>query len=269
MIRLFVAVLLGLFAAGASVPARGQGFDHSPWDHVLKKFVTGEGLVDYEALKKGSAEFDAYIAALTARSPKSHPQDFRTDEARLAYWINAYNALTIRGVLNGWPTKSVRDLGFLFGFFRRKDYTVGGEKMSLNHIEHDIIRKQFTEPRIHFALVCASLGCPKLRREAYTPERLEEQLEDGARYFINEPRNLEVDAARQRVTLSKIFDWYDEDFEKYVKAKGLSRGAHPVLAYVRLHANEANRHALDALKDPDVDHADYSWDINAVSTAGN
>jgi hypothetical protein len=256
---LIVVFLLCSFGARA---ANAQGFDHSPWDRILKKYVTDEGRVDYGALRANRAELDACVAQIAARSPESHPQDFPTAASQLAYWMNAYNALTIRGVVDNWPTKSVRDLGFLFGFFRRDDYTVGGRKVSLNHIEHDVIRKHFAEPRIHFALVCASLGCPKLRREAYTAERLEEQLEDGTRYFLNEPRNLQIDAARNRVTVSKIFDWYGGDFEKHMKARGADSG-NLILAYVRLYASDANRRAIDALKNPGVSYADYSWEVNA------
>jgi hypothetical protein len=246
-----------------------QDFDHSAWDRVLKKYVTEDGRVDYAALKENRAELDGYIAQLAARSPESHPQDFPTPAAQLAYWINAYNALMANGVLNHWPIKSVREIGVLpFAVFRAKDYTAGGKKVSLNDIEHGIIRKQFAEPRINFALVCASLGCPKLRREAFTPDRLEEQLEDSARYFLSESRNLSVDAERNRVTLSKIFDWYGSDFEKHVRAKGISATGHPILDYAQLYADEATRDAIAALKKPRVAYSDYSWEINAVSTAG-
>lgn len=265
MCRAGITAAFLMFFAGFAGSAAAQGFDHSVWDRVLRQYVTEDGRVDYGALKANRAEFDGYIAQVAVRSPESHPQDFSTREAQLAYWINAYNALTIRGIIDHWPTKSVRDLGFLFAFFRRDDYTVGGKKVSLNYIENEVIRKQFSEARIHFALVCASLGCPKLRREAYTPERLEQQLEDGARYFINEARNLKIDAERNRVTVSKIFDWYGGDFEKYVKAKGTSETGHPILDYIRQHASEANRRALESLKKPSVDYADYSWTINAVS----
>lgn len=272
--RLVAFLAAGLLTCAGA--ARAQGFDHSAWDRVLKQYVNEEGRVDYAALRANRADFDAYIAQIAARSPESHPQEFiarkagdgkpyPSREAQLAYWINAYNALTIRGIIDNWPTKSVRDLGFLFGFFRRSDYTVGGKTVSLNYIEHDVIRKQFNEPRIHFALVCASLGCPKLRREAYVRERLEAQLEDGARYFLNEPRNLTVDAARGRVTLSKIFDWYAGDFEKYVKARGPGKTGSPILDYVLQYASEANRAAILALKSPKISYADYSWEINAVS----
>jgi hypothetical protein len=261
-----IILILGLALCLAEIPsANAQSFDYSPWDRILKQYVTDEGRVDYAALKANRAELDGYVAQIAARSPESHPQDFSTPESQLAYWINAYNTLTIKGVVDNWPTKSVRDLGFLFAFFRRDDYTVGGKKVSLNYIEHDVIRKKFAEPRIHFALVCASLGCPKLRREAYTIERLEEQLEDGARYFLNEPRNLQIDAVRNRVTISKIFDWYGGDFEKHMKAKGGASSGNLILDYVRLYASDPNRRALDGLKKPSVGHADYSWEVNATS----
>ena len=125
--RLVAFAVAGLLASAGT--AHGQQFSHSAWDRILKQYVTEAGRVDYAALRANRAEFDAYIAQISARSPESHPQEFiarkagdgkpyPSREAQLAYWINAYNALTIRGILDNWPTKSVRDLGFLFGFFR-------------------------------------------------------------------------------------------------------------------------------------------------------
>jgi hypothetical protein len=264
-----ILLFLGLLAGLLAVPPRvaGQTFDHSAWDRILKKHVREDGRVDYAALQADPAELNAYVAQVAARSPVSHPRDFPTRASRLAYWINAYNALTIKGVADNWPTKSVRDLGFLFGFFRKKQFVVGGEKYSLDDIEHERLRKELVEPRIHFALVCASLGCPRLQREAYTPENAERLLDEAARTFLNEPRNLKVEPGRNRVTLAKIFDWFGGDFVAYARQHNLSGTGHPIVDYIRQYATEENRRALDALKKPSVSYFGYDWGINAVEPA--
>ncbi len=258
-------VLAAVWLAGAAGAARAQGFDYQGWDRVLKRFVTEPGRVDYAALKADSGEFDRYVAQIAARSPASHPQDFPNPASQLAYWINAYNALVIKGVIEAWPVKSVLKIGLLpHSFFWGKTFIAGGQKITLDAIEHDMIRKQFADPRVHFALVCASNSCPSIRREAYTPENVDRQLDDAARAFINDPRGMKIDAASNRVTLSRIFKWYGGDFESYVRAKGLSGTGEPVLDYIRLYADPASRRALDALERPRVEFFKYDWGINDV-----
>ena len=256
---LLVLVFLLTGAAGA------QEFDHSAWDRVLKKLVHDTGRVDYAALKANPAELDGYVAQLAARSPVSHPQDFLTRSSQLAYWINAYNALVIKGVIESWPVSSVRKIGKLpYSFFWHKKFVAGGEQYTLNNIE-DILRKKLAEPRIHFAIVCASNSCPRLQREAYTPENTERLLEEATRFYVNEPRNLKIDLARNRVTLPLILGHYHEDFENYVRANHIAGSGQPLVDYIKLYANPANRAALDALKRPSVDHFDYDWGINDVN----
>jgi hypothetical protein len=255
-----------VFLAAVAGPARAQEFDHSSWDRVLKKFVTETSRVDYAALKEDSADLDRYVAQLAERSPVSHPPEFPRRNSQLAYWINAYNALVMKGVIDNWPIKSVRDIGNLpYSFFWRKKFVVGGKKYTLNAIEGDFLRKKLVEPRIHFVLVCASNSCPRLQREAFTPENTERLLEEATRFFINEPRNLKIDAERNRVTVARIFSFYREDFEKYVRAKNISYTGHTVLDYIRLYANEANRRALDVLEKPRVSDFDYDWGINDIN----
>ncbi len=253
------------FPAGGTVLA--PEFDHLPWDRVLKEFVTETGRVDYAALKANSADLDRYAAQLAARSPVSHPEEFPTRNSQLAYWINAYNALVMKGVIEKWPIKSVLDIGFLpHSFFWRKKFFVGGEKYTLNTIEKDMLRQKLAEPRIHFALACASNSCPRLQRVAYSPENTERLLEEAARFFINEPRNLKIEASQNRVTVSRIFTWYRKDFENYVRARNISGNGNLLLDYVRLYANETNRRALDALRKPRVEAFHYDWGINDVHT---
>ena len=261
---LFLSIVWLALAAGTG---RGEEFDHSNWGRVLKKFVTETGRVNYAALKADSADLDDYVAQLGERSPVSHPQEFPTRNSQLAYWINAYNALVMKGVIEKWPVKSVLDIGFLpHSFFWRKKFFVGGEKYTLNTIEKDALRRKLAEPRIHFALACASNSCPRLQRVAYTPENTERLLEEGARFFINEPRNLKIEAAQDRVVVSRIFTWYRKDFENYLRARNISGNGNLLLDYVKLYANETNRRALDALRKPRVEAFHYDWGINDVHT---
>ena len=263
MRRMVFLCILGFLAATAS-RASAQEFDHSPWDRVLKKYVTETGRVDYAALKVGSSELDQYVAAIAARSPVSHPQVFPTRESQLAYWINAYNALVIKAVVENWPTKSVRNLGKLYSFFWARKFVAGGKEYTLNNIE-DILRKKLVEPRIHFAIVCASNSCPRLEREAYTRENTERLLDEAARFYVNEPRNLKIDLAHNRVTLPNILGHYHEDFENHVRAHNTTATGNPQVDYMRLYANPENRAVLDKLKNPRVDHFDYDWGINDVN----
>ena len=255
---------LCLVLSGGSVEVLAQGFDHSSWDHVLKEFVNDQGRVDYAALKASPAELDRYVTQLAAQSPISNPEEFPTRQSQLAYWINAYNALVMKGVIDHWPVESVRKIGGLpYSFFWRKKFVVGERKYTLDAIE-GIMRKNLAEPRIHFALVCAANSCPRLERQAYTPENTDRLLEEAARFYINEPRNLRIDPGRNQVTVARIFSFYHEDFENYVREKNLTGIGQPLLDYIRVHANEENRRALDALNHPRLEHFDYDWGINDI-----
>ena len=263
-------VLATLVLTAGCVVAGGEGwaaeFDHSPWDRVLKRFVTEKSRVDYAALRAEPGDLNRYVGQLAARSPVSHPQEFSTRESQLAYWINAYNALVMKSVIENWPTKSVRDIGFLpYGFFWRQKFEVGGRKYTLNNIENDFLRSQLQEPRIHFVIVCAANSCPRLQREAFTAENTEQLLEAAVRFFVNEPRNLRIDRAANRVTVARILTFYNEDFENYARRRGSARIGHPLLDYIWLYANPENRAALEALRKPGVDDFAYDWGINDVN----
>lgn len=263
-------VLAGLVIVAYWVVASGAGwaaeFDHSPWDRVLKQFVTETSRVDYAALKAAPGDLNQYVSQLAARSPVSRPQEFPTREAQLAYWINAYNALVMKSVIEHWPTKSVRDIGFLpYSFFWLQKFEVGGRKYTLNHIENDFLRKQLQEPRIHFVIVCAANSCPRLQREAFTAQNTAGLLEEAVRFFVNEPRNLKIDRAANRVTVARILTFFNEDFENHVRRAGNARIGHPLLDYIWLYANSEHRAALEALQKPSVEDFAYDWGINDVN----
>jgi len=235
-----------LVFAGAAFAA---GFDHSLWDRVLKKSVNAIGEVDYATVKKDRGDLDAYIARLTEASPDNRKDQFPSRAHELAYWLNAYNALVMKGVVDAWPTKSVRDLGALYGFFRRKDYTLGGQKVSLQDLENKIIRKRYNEPRIHFAIVCASISCPLLARDAFTAQNLETQLDALTRQSVAERRIVFVEPERNRITLSALFKWYGADYGD-------------VLAFIRKHASPPLKQQIESLKNPRIQYYDYDWSIN-------
>lgn len=224
---------------------------HEIWDGLLKKYVDDRGLVNYAAFKANDANtLDRYLDLLSANAPA---EGWSRDE-KLAYWLNAYNAFTVKQILDKYPTTSIISSQLQLvapgGPFSKKYFKIGGKEMSLNNIEHDIVRKQFNEPRIHFALVCAAVSCPKLRNEAYVPARLDAQLSDQARDFVNDPTKNVL--ARDRVSLSKLFDWYASDF-------GKSTG--DVLRFI-------NRFAGTTI-DPSakVSYLTYNWALNDQKTA--
>lgn len=191
------------------------------WDELLQRYVDDLGRVNYRRWKaEGADVLRVWLESLA----DVDLADFTDADARLALWLNAYNAIAISQVLEVYPIASIRPkvlgipnwLSFL-DFFTRSNTIIGGKKYSLNQIEHAILRPEFAEPRIHFALVCASVGCPLLRRGAYFPESVRTQLEADASRFIHNPDKVRYDAQKKTLYLSKIFKWYEEDF---VKAAG-------------------------------------------------
>ena len=212
---------VALFAANDPVSP-----DTAAFDCILKRYVLEDGTVKYAALKASLDPLTRFVQQIGAVSPESHPALFRSRAHKLAYWLNTYNALVLWAMAQEYPEKKDR-LNSLIGryqFFMRMKFKVGGRDFSLNDIETNEIRKRFQEPRIHFAIVCASRGCPWLSRDAYTGERLEEQLEARTKLFINQIRNVRVNGGQREISLSQIFQWYQRDF-------GVSPEA--VLAFIR------------------------------------
>ena len=181
-------------------------FSHDLFNQVLQEHVD-KGKVDYAKLKANPEKLETYLDLLAVAKPAEMPYN-----AQLAFWINTYNALIIKGVIDHYPTKSVRKIKLFGGFFSRLKFQVAGEKYSLNQIEHDIIRTEFVDPRVHFALVCASKSCPALENSVYLPETIEEQLDAVTLKFVTNPEKVRIDRAKRRVYLSKIFKWYKKDF---------------------------------------------------------
>jgi len=214
-----------LACAAVSAAAAEAPPDTALYQAVLEEYVRADGRVDYAGLRKNLGKLDRFVAQIACVSPASAPELFPSREARLAYWLNTYNALVLWAFAKEYPGKRLRLKGLLGRalFFYRKKFRAGGVSLSLAAIENRIIRKQFGEPRIHFALVCASTSCPRLSRTPYTAANLEALLEEQTRRFLNEDRNVRIETESRTVTLSKLFDWYGEDF---------GNGQEEILAFV-------------------------------------
>lgn len=255
----------------ASPPLAATGFSHAELDRVVARFVDASGRVDYPALAANRADLDRYYARLAAASPDSHPELFPDDRGRLAYWINAYNAAAIETVLHHYPIDSVRDvrspalffLPRLAGFFLLQRIELGGRKTSLYALENSVVRKRFAEPRVHFALNCASGGCPRLPREAFRAEDLDAQLDRETRLFVAESRNVHIDSISQRISLSSIFRWYEKDFLAVLPAEGPQN----LMAYIEPFLGTEQRRELSWCADCRIEFVPYDWSLNAQAVA--
>ena len=234
--------------------------DFEPWAQLLQRYVSSKGLVDYqrwsadnsalaESPQGGLTQLKTWLTSLQTTNLESLDAD-----TRLAFLLNLYNALTIRQVLEKYPLDSIRPT--VFGvpnwlafklFFSNSLYELNGQKLSLDDIEHNLIRKKFAEPRIHFALVCASSGCPQLRNEAYWPATVREQLERDAQQFIRNPEKVRYDAQTNVLYCSKIFKWYEEDFLTV---------ANSVADYIQRYSHQ------QILLSAQIEHLPYSWQLN-------
>jgi len=215
--RALVATICLLGAMRRDLPAQPSHHDHGAFSALLALHVR-EGRVDYDAFGE-APEFARYLHGLAQADPAT-----LTRTEQLAFWINAYNAYTIAQVNAHAERQSIRNINKTLGFVKAGGAwsepmaTVGGTRYTLDQIEHERIRPVFKDPRVHFALVCAALGCPPLRSEAFTAERLDQQLDDQARRFLlQSPAKNRVDVASRTVHLSPIFEWYGRDFAPDVR----------------------------------------------------
>lgn len=269
----------GLLALSSN--AAGQRFDHSALDTVLSRFVR-DGRVDYAALQARRGALDGYLDELAAVSAEEFA-DWAEPE-QIAYLINAYNAYTLATVIDHYP---IRGSGFfkkllspkLFAFpassirhidgvFDGIEHRVAGREMTLDDIEHETLRAHYDEPRIHFALVCAALSCPPLREEAYRGYRLDLQLDDQGERFLNDPRLNRFDLARGQVFLSRIFDWFGEDFEEYA-GKIDYRGDEKISGVLSFVSRYLPQRVVSFLEegDYDVEYESYDWTLNDQAIA--
>ena len=210
-----IGLLIVLWAAPFSVLAQ---FDHAAWDGLLKEhlLLIDEGRVtqvDYANMERDRSQLQTYLAQIAAVDRATF--EAWSEDEQLAFLINTYNAWTVELILSEYPLGSIRSIGFLPGSaWRRNIVSLFGEQVSLDDVEHGMIRGWglYKEPRIHFAVNCAAIGCPALRAEAYDGDRLQQQLEENTRLFLADQQRNHFDG--NTLYISRIFDWYEEDFQQ-------------------------------------------------------
>lgn len=218
---------------------------HKDFSTLLTEHVK-DGVVNYAGFKTDQ-RFTSYLSLLK----QTNPDTFTTDEEKLAFWINAYNALAIKGILDGLSPSSF--LGRI-SYFKTTDYEVGGRTINLYDLERDIIIP-FKEPRIHFAIVCASISCPKLRAEAYVATSLEQQLNDNAIDFINDDSKNNFDTKKKSANVSKIFDWFKKDFKQHSGS---------VQEYISQYVKDDSHKQALKTKQYKIKNLKYDWNLNGI-----
>lgn len=215
IVVLGILLVLGCSNTTSTFATESNGVpSHDEWSALLQKHVREDGLVDYKGFIRDKDKLNAYAEHLSENPPASN----WTDNQKIAYWINAYNVFTVKLIVDNYPVKSIKDLNpalsipTVRSIWTKEWFQIGGEDFSLDRIEHKILRKEFEEPRIHFAVNCASISCPILRNEAYTADKLDAQLDEQARKFLNDKTRNKIE--QQSVRVSKIFSWFGGDFKK-------------------------------------------------------
>jgi hypothetical protein len=266
----------------SSASTESAAYSSKPYAAALAKYVNDRGMVNYRGLKTDIRDLDAFAASLAHIKPEEFDPaptpariwPIRSDRERLAFWINAYNALTLEAIIRNYPIQpsllrsviypknSIRQIP---GVWDKLRFVVVGREMTLNDIEHGTLRAKFNEPRIHVALVCAAMSCPPLRNEPYTTEKLDEQLDDQARTFLRSPRGLRINREEGKVYLSSIFKWFGEDFVKTYGTTemfaGKSATERAILNFVSRYVEDADRDFLlhGSYK---IEYLDYDWSLN-------
>jgi Protein of unknown function, DUF547 len=240
---LFAGLLLFTCAAPFSVCA--QEIDYSEYDRLTREYVDARGLVNYKGLKSELGALKTFIDQISTVSPHSHPQQFKDGGEQLRYWMTAYNAWVMYIAASEYPSKS--SLWNFLGLFRNRDIKLGGKQMKLGDLEHKIIRAAYKDPRIHFYINCGASSCPALGQGVIPQLKTSDALDQSARRFINDVKHVKYDAAAKRLYLSKIFDWFEDDFLNYLKEKNGNQTPH-IAQYILLYLDGPSREAL--LKTP-------------------
>ncbi|MCE7053238.1 DUF547 domain-containing protein [Algoriphagus sp. AGSA1] len=216
-INIIIFLCIILFSCQSSVPGMAGTTppSHKSWNELLKANVNADGKVNYKGFIKEKAKLEAYLKSISENAPDRNTW---SKGEQLAYWINAYNAYTVKLIVDNYPVESIRDLGpklkipLIKDVWHYRFFQIGGQESSLDEIEHSILRKEFEEPRIHFAINCASVSCPPLLNEAFEAATIDAQLDKVAKSFINDPSRNEI--SPDAVQVSSIFSWFKGDFTK-------------------------------------------------------
>ena len=248
VIGIYVSLnLIGCESTNLEFNKKAKPISHTLFDSLLKLYVDNAGNVNYEDFIKDSTQLNQYLKLLADNPPDTATWDRNT---QMAYWINAYNAFTIKLIVDNYPVKSIKDLNptisvpFVNSIWDVAFFEIGGVKMDLNNIEHAILRDYYQDPRIHFAINCASISCPRLLNRAYISESLEIDLDQQAKEFINDPTKNKIQA--DEIEVSKIFLWFGGDFKK--------QGT--LIDFLNRYANKKINNSAD------IDYMAYNWLLN-------
>ena len=238
-----------LIMCSSKLSANADVTFHAEWDFILKKYVHA-GKVDYNKIISTPVDLKRLNDYLTTL--KSTEVSLLSRDERLAFWINAYNAFTIKLILNHYPLKSIKDIK---DPWKQKLWYSGNEKLSLDDIEHIKLRKEFKEPRIHFAIVCASIGCPDLYPEAFEKDNIEQLLNRVSQHFFAEPRNFQLKASGKisKIYLNRIFKWFKSDFGKDDKQ---------IVEFILPYVQKQERDIINASDDVTIKYLNYDWSLN-------
>lgn len=241
IVTVLICILFGI------LPVEAQTFDHSLFDHILKKHVDNNGRVNYAILVRDREAFDRYMKNLETARPLE-----MSHQEQLAFWINAYNASAIEGVMKRYPTKSIMS-GSDKSFFEERTHRIAGQAYSLDMIEKQVLIPKFGDARLHFVLVCSAIGCPNLLNAAYVGAQVQNQIEQQTRRFVNHPKKVSVSSGRLRI--SRIFEWYEKDFVRNYGSVG---------KFLEKYLDDRKAAAAVADDTLAIEYLDYDWTLNDV-----
>lgn len=276
----FAAVIMPTIVCSDAIAVRANDmvFDYNDYTIVLKTYVDDKGMVNYKRLKAEPHKLNAFVTSLSGVDPNSYNK--WGDRDKIAFWLNVYNALTLKVIIDNYPIKasffrsrvypknSIRQIK---GVWNKITLPVMGRKLTLGHIEHKILRKKFNDPRIHMAMVCAAMGCPPLLNKPYTGENLDKQLDERTRRFLANPAKFKINSKKKRIYLSPIFDWFAGDFvSKHKPEKNIGthkKKASAVLNYIAPYLENSEKEYL--LKgDFKIKYLKYDWSLNEQKATG-
>ena len=256
-----IAAAAVLLACSDAPPAQAQAQAPAPpnamsqWNRLLGAYYNPASGFDYKALK---AKDNAALQSIRQQLGRVNVSGL-TPKQQLAHWINVYNVNTVATIVENYPVKSIRDIStdpiIRLNVFKKERVPAGNAKLSLNDVENDKIRDGFKDPRIHFAINCAAKSCPPIRTEAFAGEKLDAQLDEQARLFLNGPNGARFkrDGDKLVITTTKIMDWFSDDFEKWGGGK---------TAFIRKYVPAEKQRMMDQAKKIDIEYDDYDWDLN-------
>jgi hypothetical protein len=270
---LFAFILVLTAGVALAVEETKRAFSYDDYDAVLKDHVDDTGMVNYRQLKAKPARLDAFIADIGKLNTKSY--DIWNNNEKVAFWLNTYNALTLKVIIDNYPIKSSffrsriypkNSIRQIAGVWNKIKFNVLGQDLTLGHIEHEILRKKFNEPRIHMSMVCAAMGCPSLRNEPYIGKKLDKQLDDQGRKFLANPNKFSFDSNRRILYISPIFKWFNKDFVAAIpegtNCAQYSEKEAAILGFVSKYLSQDHPCFSQSIKAVKIKYLKYDWSLN-------